>query len=130
MGRAFRTSPSYAAHSFTSFRNCSAGATIPNALALGRARKRTRQINEFCNSKISRQTVGLQIHNTVRSICFADSAPAEKLHFRHEFLLFKNSRKFIAKCESTIIPAVIPKYSATQTKIFGAESFHTFIQKR
>ena len=31
MGRAFRTSPSCAAHSYTSFRNCSAGATIPNA---------------------------------------------------------------------------------------------------
>ena len=39
-------------------------------------------------------------------------------------------KKFIAKCESIIIPAVIPRYSATQTKIFGAESFHAFCQKR
>ena len=53
----------FAAHSFTSFRNCSAGATIPNALALRRTPKRTRQINEFCASKISQQTVGLQIPN-------------------------------------------------------------------
>ena len=67
MGRAFRTSPSCAAHSSTPFRNCSAGATIPNALALGRTHKRTHQINKFCVSKISQQTVGLQIPN-VRSL--------------------------------------------------------------
>lgn len=45
------------------FRNGSAATTIPNASALGRARERTRQISEFCASKISQQTAGLQIPN-------------------------------------------------------------------
>ena len=60
----------------------------------------------------------------------ARPAARQESSLKKNYLCFLAVNSFIAKCESIIIPAVIPKYSPTQTKRFGAESFHAFCQKR
>ena len=60
----------------------------------------------------------------------ARPAARQESSWKKIYLRFFSVNSFIAKCESIIIPAVIPKYSDTHTKMFGAESFHAFCQKR